>query len=119
MTGNGPVHVERHDGVLVARLSGAIDPSNAAGVEADVLEAVTTASGGFVVDLTAVTFLDSAGVRFLDHVLAARGPDIPLLVVAEQEGSTRFTLRICGFPEDLLRDDLAVAVSELGAASAG
>lgn len=119
MTAADPVQVERHGGVLVARLSGDIDPSNAAAVEGDVLDAAATATGGLVVDLTAVTFLDSAGVRFLDHVLAARGPALPLLVVAEPAGSTRFTLRICGFPDDLLRDDLTAAVSELAAASAG
>jgi anti-sigma B factor antagonist len=107
------VRVEQRDGVVVVRVSGDVDLTNAAAVEAAVLEAAATSPGAVVVDLTAVPFLDSAGVRCLDHLLAERGPDRRLLVVADTYGRARFTLRLCGFPDDLLRDDLAAALSEV------
>jgi anti-sigma B factor antagonist len=107
------VRVEKRDGVLVARVSGDVDLSNAGQVETTVLAAAEASGGPLVVDLTAVTFLDSAGVRCLDHLLTGRGPDRRLLVVADEDGRARFTLRLCGFPDDLLREDLAAAVSEV------
>jgi anti-anti-sigma factor len=115
MTAGELVRVERRDGVVVARVFGEVDLSNAAEVEAAVLAAAAKSRGPFVVDLSAVPFLDSAGVRLLDHLLAERPPDRALLVVAEEHGRARFTLRLCGFPDDLLRDDLAAAVSEVAA----
>jgi anti-sigma B factor antagonist len=113
------VRVEQRDGVVVARVTGDLDLSDAAQMEADVLAAVTASNGPLVVDLTAVTFIDSAGVRGLDHLLAERHPDHPLLVVAPEHGRPRFTLRLCGFPDDLLRGDLDAAVSELSAPASG
>jgi anti-sigma B factor antagonist len=113
VSGGDLVRVEERDGVVVARVFGEVDLSNAAEVEADVLAAAATSRGPFVVDLTAVTFLDSAGVRCLDHVLAERPAGASVLVVAEERGRARFTLRLCGFPDDLLRNDLTAAVAEL------
>jgi anti-sigma B factor antagonist len=113
------VRVEQSDGVVIARVTGAVDLSNAAEVEATLIAAARTGRGALVVDLTAVSFLDSAGVRCLDHLLAERPSDGSVLVVAEEHGRARFTLRLCGFPDDLLRDDLAAAVSELSAPPAG
>ena len=113
MSGVDLVRVEQRDGVVIARVSGDVDLSNAADVEAAVLAAAATSRGPLVVDLTAVPFLDSAGVRCLDHLLAERPPDRPMLVVAERHGRARFTLRLCDFPDELLRDDLAAGVSEV------
>ena len=119
MSDDGLVLVKKRDGVVIARVTGDVDLSNAAQVEALVLAATATSGGALVVDLTAVPFLDSAGVRCLDHLVAECHPDRPLLVVAETHGRARFTLRLCGFPDDLLRDDLAGAVSELSAPLSG
>ncbi len=113
------VHVEQRDGVVIVRVTGDVDLSNAAQVEAAVLAAATTSHGSMVVDLTAVPFVDSAGVRCLDHLLAERPPDGSVLVVADEHGRAWFTLRLCGFPDDLLRDDLAAAVSELTSPPSG
>lgn len=107
------VRVEQRDGVVIARVTGDVDLSNAAQVESAVLAAAETSRGAIVVDLTAAPFLDSAGVRCLDHLLATCGRNRRVLVVAEEHGRARFTLRLCGFPDDLLRDQLAAAVAEL------
>lgn len=101
------------DGVLVAGISGEIDLANADVLEAAVLAQVAASPAGTVVDLTAVTFIDSAGVRFLDHVVAALPAQHRLLVVAPEPGRARFTLRLCGFPDALLRAALADALAEL------
>ena len=55
-----------------------------------------------MVDLTAVTFLDSSGVRLLDHLVAAREPDPLVRVVVAATGPVPFTLRLCGFRADLV-----------------
>lgn len=56
-----------------------------------------------VLDLSAVTFLDSAGVRLLDSLVGAyegRGSEIRL--VAPEHGVARFTLTLCAFRGDLV-----------------
>ncbi len=117
-----PLHtlrVTRERDVVVAAVSGEIDLSNAADLEGAVLAAAADARAGLVVDLTGVTFLDSAGVRFLDHVLAARLPEQRMLVAAAAGGRVRFTLRLCGFPEDLLRATVDRATAELAGSERG
>lgn len=102
---------ERH-GVLVASVTGEIDLANGPELADAVVAGATAATRGMVVDLTAVTFLDSAGVRFLDQV-TARGAGRQVLVVAPAGGGVAYTLRLCGFPADRVRDGLAAAVAEL------
>ncbi len=111
-----PLHrltLTHRDDVLEVGVSGEIDMSNAAELESAVLAAVTATSAAMLVDLTGLHFLDSAGVRFLDHVAAAQQPQRPLLVVAVPTGRVRATLRLCGFPDELLRADVDVARAEL------
>jgi anti-sigma B factor antagonist len=63
-----PLHtlvIERRDGVVVATLNGEIDASNADLVRAPLIE---LAPRRVIVDLTAVRYLDSAGIAMLDAV---------------------------------------------------
>ena len=53
------------DDVVVARLSGEIDLSNAADVGDQLSAGVPNIALGLVVDLTATTYLDSSGVHLL------------------------------------------------------
>ena len=104
--------IHQREGVLVAVLTGEIDLSNAARLE----ERITAAADEgvpLVVDLTAVTFLDSAGVRLLDHLVAARQPGLAIRVVAPPGGRVLFTLRLCGFRTELVAPDLESGVAEL------
>jgi len=64
VTGRG-VEVTRHGDVVVARLEGDIDLANTPTVSAKVLESVPNDALGLVVDLAAVRYIDSVGVRML------------------------------------------------------
>jgi anti-sigma B factor antagonist len=113
MTELARLETHQQDGVLVAVLTGEVDLSNAAGLE----ERITTAAGDdlpLVVDLTGVTFLDSAGVRLLDHLVAARQPGLAFRVVAPPGGRVAFTLRLCGFRDELVAPSLEAGVTDLG-----
>jgi anti-sigma B factor antagonist len=112
MTELARLETQERDGVLVAGLTGEIDLSNATALE----ERIVAAAGAevpLVVDLTAVTFLDSAGVRLLDHLVAARQPAPAIRVVAPAGGRVAFTLRLCGFRTELVAPDLDSGVTDL------
>ena len=67
--------IERDDQVIVAVLSGEIDPSNARALSRDLTDAVPNDALALLVDLTDVGYLDSAGVQLLFELadrLAAR-----------------------------------------------
>lgn len=53
------------DDACIASIEGEVDSSNVPMLEAQILEAVPNDALGLVVDLTAVRYLDSAGIRLL------------------------------------------------------
>jgi anti-anti-sigma factor len=112
MTELARLEVHQRDGVLVAVLTGELDLSNAAALE-ERIAAAANVEVPLVVDLTAVTFLDSAGVRLLDHLVAARQPGLAIRVVAPPGGRVVFTLRLCGFRPELVAPDLESGVTDL------
>jgi anti-sigma B factor antagonist len=112
MTELARLETHEQDGVLVAVLSGEVDLSNAAALE-DRIAAAAGEGVPLVVDLTAVTFLDSAGVRLLDHLVAARQPGTAIRTVAPPGSRVAFTLRLCGFRDELVAPDLASGVTDL------
>ena len=65
MTSLAEVHAHEDDGVVVARIAGEMDISNASYVEDRLTEAVPNSALGMVLDLSALSFLDSAGVELL------------------------------------------------------
>ena len=92
MTGPGPepelahVAVERHDGAVLARLSGEIDLSNASAVEDQVTGGVAGATA-VAVDLSGLRYLDSAGLALLSRLagrLAALAGSLRLVVPPSQ-----------------------------------
>ena len=112
MTELARLETREQDGVLVAVLTGEVDLSNAVSLE----ERIAAAAGDgvpLVVDLTAVTFIDSAGVRLLDHLVAARQPGLAIRVVAPPGNRERFTLRLCGFRTELTAPDVEGGVTDL------
>jgi anti-anti-sigma factor len=83
------------DDVIVARLSGEIDLSNAADVGESLAGAVPNTALGMVIDLTATAYLDSSGV----HLLFDLGERLQrrqqrLRVVVPEGGPIRRVLRI-------------------------
>lgn len=65
MTKIGHLDIERDGDVLIARLIGEIDFSNAADIGLGLESAVPKDAIGAVVDLSVTSYLDSAGVRVL------------------------------------------------------
>ena len=101
MTGSR-IAIARSDGEDgdVLELRGELDLTNAQALE-DALG--QTSSETVVVDLTRVTFLDSAGMRALDHA-HRRFTDAGrrLRLVAPPGSAAAWTFRVAGFSEDLV-----------------
>jgi anti-sigma B factor antagonist len=98
----------------VVTLAGEIDLATAPGIGREIV-AHMTESGAVLIDLTAVSFLDSAGVRLLDTLvgnLDDQGTAIRLVV--GEGGAARMTLQLCAFRDDLLATDLKRAADDLG-----
>ena len=81
----GDVTFVHQDGVLVARLTGEVDMSNAEGIGAAVLAATPNDAIGVILDLTDVQYLDSAGIYVVFGMrsrLRARGQSLRLALPA-------------------------------------
>jgi len=67
---NDLAHVafEEHGRVVVARLAGEVDLSNAGDLQRSMLGAVPNTAEGMVVDLSVVSYLDSSGIRMLGEM---------------------------------------------------
>jgi len=104
----------RHGGAEVVMMRGEIDLANAMEIGREIV-AHTSQARAVLLDLTAVSFLDSAGVRLLDALvgdLSDRGK--PVKLVVGERGPARMTLQLCSFREDLLAVDLEQAAADLG-----
>lgn len=111
MTEHPNVTIAADDGVVVASLSGEIDLSNAAEITDALLGGVPNEALGLVIDLSEVSYIDSAGVRMLaelDHRLGWRAQ--ALRVVAPEESRSRRVLEIAGL-ERVLSMDTTVAAA--------
>jgi anti-anti-sigma factor len=85
------------DGIVIAGLTGEIDLSNATEITDALLGGVPNEALGLVIDLSNVSYLDSAGVRMLaelDHRLGWRAQ--ALRVVAPEASRSRRVLEIAG-----------------------
>src|SRR3712207_8357051 len=99
--------------VDVVRMAGEIDLANAAEIERDVVEQ-TGRSAAVLVDLSAVSFLDSAGVRLLDRLTEEySGRGVPVRILVPAGSALRTTLRLCAFRDDVLAADLVTAIGHL------
>jgi anti-sigma B factor antagonist len=77
------LQVESRDDVVLARVEGEVDLSNAGGLRTSLLEEMTNEALGLVIDLTAVRYLDSAGIHMLFELrerLHHRGQRLRLVV---------------------------------------
>jgi anti-sigma B factor antagonist len=77
------LNIESRDRLVVARLDGEIDLSNAVELGAAITSRVPNDALGLVIDLTRVDYLDSAGIHVLFELrdrLRTRGQEIRLVV---------------------------------------
>jgi anti-sigma B factor antagonist len=105
--------------VIVARLTGEIDLSNAADVGESLAAAVPNTALGLVIDLTGTAYLDSSGVHLLFE-LAERlqRRQQKLRVVVPEGGAIRRVLRIVELDATVpILSSVDDAVSEIRAAA--
>jgi anti-sigma B factor antagonist len=97
-------------GAWVLSLVDDVDTSVTERIEAEIVGR-TEPTAPLVVDLTEVTFLDSAGVRLMDRLAGRQHrAGATVMIVAPTGGSPRFSLRMCEFPADLLAETVETAL---------
>jgi anti-sigma B factor antagonist len=91
------IEFSTHGKALVARVSGEIDVSNASQLGGVMTDATGNELLTVVLDLSAVDYLDSAGIELLfrlEHRLKARGQTLRLVI--PDDSPIRYTLRLAG-----------------------
>jgi anti-sigma B factor antagonist len=105
---------EYEDGRLVILLSGEIDLSNAESLETRIGQAIQVANvTEVVIDLTAIDFIDSRGLRLLTRIsTAVAGRGAMLAVVAPPDSIARSVLDMTHMSDELaVRDSAQIAES--------
>lgn len=75
--------VESRGDIQIVRLAGEVDFSNASKLGTEISDAVPNGAAGLVVDLTATSYFDSAGIRMLFQLaerLQGRRQDLAVVV---------------------------------------
>jgi anti-sigma B factor antagonist len=102
---------DRTDGVRVLAARGELDAAVAPAMIPEVAHLVAGATG-VVLDLSALTFFDSAGVRLVDQMArACARVAAPFRVVAPPRAPSRRVLELVGLAEPLAVDDVATALA--------
>jgi anti-sigma B factor antagonist len=94
------LHLSVHDGVVRAELSGEVDMSNAERLLRAIANGIPNRATATVLDLSAVDYLDSAGIHLLYRLrenLRVRGH--MLLVVIPKESTVNDALKLAGVLE--------------------
>ena len=98
----GDVELELQDSVLVARLTGEVDLSNARGIEEAIALATPNHTTSVVIDLSGLDYFDSAGIQLLYRLreqLRVRGQGLRLVLPADSPASD--ALRLAGVIDQL------------------
>jgi anti-anti-sigma factor len=93
----GDVQFELQDSILVARLTGEVDLSNARGIEDAIAVATPNHAATVIADLSQLGYLDSAGIQLLYRLreqLHMRGQDLRLVLPAASPAAD--ALRLAG-----------------------
>ena len=115
MSDEGPISVVHTPVAHVVALHGELDLATSGATGQAVLEATADAPA-VVVDLSDVSYLDSAGMRLLDRVARVLGHrGVPLRIVAPAGGRPRFVLTLCAFRPGLLALDVEEGLASLAA----
>ena len=96
------VHFADHERVVVARLTGEIDLSNADGIQRAIAEATPNHALALILDVSALDYLDSAGIHLiykLREKLRARGQLLRLVVPAASPSND--ALRLAGVSQSV------------------
>jgi anti-anti-sigma factor len=105
MSDRAALRVESEDGNVVVYLSGDVDLSNAERLETEIRRAVVGADS-IVIDLEAVEFLDSSGLRLLKRLsVGATEANANFVVVAPPNSVARSVIEIVSMSDELAVQD--------------
>jgi anti-sigma B factor antagonist len=93
------IHLEHRDGILVAKLEGEIDLSNAEEIGRALRGGLDNEAPGLVLDLSVVAYLDSAGIHLIYDLrerLQQRGQSVGLVIPGD--APTRDALALADIP---------------------
>jgi anti-anti-sigma factor len=94
------VRIEREDETVVAMLTGEVDMSNATSVRQQIAESVTPDDDAVIVDLSELSFIDSAGLHTLIELGNVLDERRQKLLLCLPSGSTiRRAIEIIGLPQ--------------------
>ena len=102
----GDLDLELQDSVLVARMTGEVDLSNARVMEDAIVVATPNHATTVVVDLSRLDYLDSAGIQLLYRLreqLQMRGQDLRLVLPADSPAAE--ALKLAGVMDQLRTSD--------------
>ena len=106
--------------VVIARLSGEIDLSNADSIENAIAEATPNQALALILDVSALDYLDSAGIHLvykLREKLRARGQTLRLVI--QDDSPANDALRLAGVPRNIeTAATVDAAIAEFSAESA-
>jgi stage II sporulation protein AA (anti-sigma F factor antagonist) len=110
------VGLSARNGTEIVEVAGELDLTNAENFEHAL---ATTSARVVIVDLSALGFVDSSGMRTIDQAhRRLSGEGRTLLIVAPPGSTARWTFDVAGFDTTLILESLAAAerrVSELDA----
>jgi anti-sigma B factor antagonist len=108
-----------HERVVVARLTGEIDLSNANSIEAAIAEATPNHVLALILDVSALDYLDSAGIHLiykLREKLRARGQTLRLVIPPQSPAND--ALRLAGVSRNVdTAETLEAAMAEFASES--
>ncbi|MGH2891979.1 MAG: STAS domain-containing protein [Solirubrobacteraceae bacterium] len=111
------VEFSEHDRLVVVRLTGEIDLSNADGIEGAIAEATPNHALTLILDVSALGYLDSAGIHLiykLREKLRARGQSLRLVIPADSPAND--ALRLAGVSRNVdTAETLEAAMAEFAA----
>ena len=93
----GDVEVQVEETLLIARLTGEIDLSNAFNIEEAIALATPNTATAIILDLTQLEYIDSAGIGLIYRLrekLHARGQDLKLVIPGQSPAAD--ALRLAG-----------------------
>ena len=113
--------LETSDGIVYATLGGEIDMSNVQQIRLELGHALTNQVLGLVLDLTAVDYLDSAGIHLVHSLRTTlRSHGQKLALVIPEDSVVNDALRLAGVDWEVERiGSCAEAPWALGAATSG
>lgn len=111
------VQFSEHERVVVARLKGEVDLSNADSIETAIVEATPNHALALILDVSALDYLDSAGIHLiykLRQKLRARGQTLRLVIPTESPAHD--ALRLAGVSHNVdTAESLEAAMAEFAA----